>query len=206
MIACFNSSYQENHTSTAKAFHELSKQGLLMHPFGFRICDLTKCSVKSAISEYSESYNGKTLASDYYPTSVESALNCTLSYLKGTADYLTWQTEERLKKDRGYENFRTKEAQQARDQSLAKKKVNFLHQAFRYRGKANYRDCIYLIANAEYQRLEDFIADLEYVAHKFFAMSAFYVSKKVDNEIWTEFINSFEMDVTNYFFTEKGQK
>lgn len=206
MIACFNSSYQENHTATAKAFHELSKQGLLMPPFNYRICNLTKSSVTSAINDYSKDYNGKTLASDYYPTSETSCLNSTLAYLKGTADYYTRQTEEQIKKDQGYENFRTKKAQQARDQSLTKKKVNFLHQAFRYRGKANYRDCIYFIANAEDRRLEDFIADLEYVAHKFFAMSAFYVSKKVDNAIWTNFISSYEMDVTSYFSAEKGQK
>jgi hypothetical protein len=93
-----------------------------------------------------------------------------LAYLRGTATYYTEGVKAALLASRdfrvnGWRDFRGREARRARDARLQQKIYNFLHVAFRYRGKSNYRDAIFLSYGA--QRLEvgrPFIADLAYTA------------------------------------------
>lgn len=68
-----------------------------------------------------------------------------VKYLSGTASYETERTKENILKNKKtvFKDFRTKEAREQRNSQL-QKEINFLHCAFRYRGKANYRDAIYI--------------------------------------------------------------
>ena len=136
-------------------------------------------------------------------------MNCIFSYLEGTSKYAKWQEEEKLKgskefKEKGFENFRKKEPPKIRDQILQKKKINFLSQAFRYRGKANYRDCTYFLINYEDSRNKEnnFISDLDIVAEKFLIMSSYYLSKRAPKDDWESFILDLD-DESKLFFNNK---
>lgn len=72
-----------------------------------------------------------------------------LAYLNGEAGRQVEDIKQRLINElrREYpelKDFRAKAAREARDQRLQRIVVNFMDCAFRYRGKANYRDAIYL--------------------------------------------------------------
>jgi hypothetical protein len=78
------------------------------------------------------------------PITSQEAWGCCAEYLSGTADWEQWNVRERVLSDRdfkalGVDNFRSAPAKKMRDAKYAKKSIAFLHQASRYRGKANYR-------------------------------------------------------------------
>ena len=65
----------------------------------------------------------------------------------------------------------------------------FLTQAFRYRGKANYRDSVYLSYGADRTaELVQFIADLAFVAERFTRMAAHVVAKRTERGTWPDFV------------------
>lgn len=66
-----------------------------------------------------------------------------LQYLSGTSKYYVGKTKQNILAKASFTDFLTKAAQSKRDDKV-QKKVSFLHCAYRYRGKANYRDGIYL--------------------------------------------------------------
>ena len=121
-----------------------------------------------------------------------------VSYLNGTWDYEKWRVEERVKTSRdfktlGVDNFRTKDARMLRDSQLAKNVVNYLVQAFRYRGKANYRDSIFLSYGYDNsEKIEVFVQDLEKVSHAFQRMAAFYLSMRVERGTWSKFTSDLK--------------
>jgi hypothetical protein len=78
------------------------------------------------------------------PKTVTEFYGCAVSYLKGTADHLREDREREIKRKNRLPDFRKKDAREVRDRGLAERGVCFLHQAFRLRGKANYRDAIYM--------------------------------------------------------------
>jgi len=85
-----------------------------------------------------------------------------LRYMKGTADWEAEQTKQQMLSERSfpYKDFRTKDARELRDKRL-QDVVKFLHCAFRYRGKANYRDAIFLLyGQQEFRSDTTFIRDL----------------------------------------------
>jgi hypothetical protein len=64
----------------------------------------------------------------------------------------------RIKKSKDFKalgkaDFGTKDAQRLRDPRLARRSVSFLHQAFRYRGKANNREALFAKAMAMIQAM-----------------------------------------------------
>ncbi|MCP4049083.1 MAG: hypothetical protein GY730_00015 [bacterium] len=196
MISAFNSSKIDTHNSASNIFFEVSKRGSVVLPFSYMIENTTKKSIDEQISQYLNGGSlGNPLSSEYFPQNDDSSTKCLLAYLKGTADYLNWETEERLKrskdfKTQGFDSFRTKKARELRDAELEKKKVSFMHQAVRFRGKANYRDCLYFVENKDDKRLIDFFSDLQFVAHKFLLMVSVYVSKRAGSDIWDKFMNN----------------
>ncbi|MCC6629122.1 MAG: hypothetical protein IT340_17170 [Chloroflexi bacterium] len=70
-----------------------------------------------------------------------------LNYLEGTGDRERDRIEAMIKKDKDvpYTDFRTQQARAYRNGKLAERPpFNFMHCAYRYRTKANYRDPLYL--------------------------------------------------------------
>lgn len=192
MLAASSGADPQNHTGTAKMWgRELASQGWVKHPFNLAFTDLTPANIDTTMQllRGENEFDQNTT-----PENAEMALGAIYSYLKGTANYEKERLEKEVKKSRefrdgGYENFRTNAAKALRDAKLTQGNVNFLIQAFRYRGKANYRDAIYLTYGNDYsERLTQFILDLNDVSSAFVSMAKVYVSRRVVADAWTDFV------------------
>lgn len=191
MIAAATGADPQTHADTAKVFQsDLVDRNLIVNPFQYSIKNLTTANVDLVVTNLrgTNPFDLNTL-----PTNATEALGAVLSYLKGTAEYRQEEIEERLKestqfKDLGVVNFRTKDARALRDGKLSPAYVNFLVEAFRYRGKANYRDAIYLSYGADYTpALTQFSQDLDTVARAFLNMSSHYIARRVARGNWKSF-------------------
>jgi hypothetical protein len=84
-----------------------------------------------------------------------------LGYLSGTRKREVDKVKERLSAKHGFANFRTQVARTARDAAIRSKAYNFMHCAFRYRGKANYRDAIYIAyGSRDFLHRDEFLRSL----------------------------------------------
>ena len=71
--------------------------------------------------------------------------------------------------------------------------IAFLHQASRYRGKANYRDAIYLAYGTSVPTmLTGFVDDMIVVLKAFAAMAGGYCSLRVGKVAWSDFVNDLD--------------
>lgn len=193
MIAAASGSVQETHSHTSKVWQsDIVDHNLVMSPFNLTLSSLVQATIDAESSAYkgANSFDLNTYSED-----TEQAWGAATSYLKGTGEYEKWRIEERVKtssdfKKLGVTNFRTKLARECRDKQLAKHGVNYLIQAFRYRGKANYRDSIFLSYGYDNTKMiEAFVEDLETVSSAFQRMAAFYLSRRVERGTWAEFID-----------------
>ena len=141
MIAASSASVQETHASTARVWHsDFLEKDLLVYPFNLGLSSLVKSTVDSQVKEFRKN---NVFDLNNYPINIEESHGALVSYVSGTADYRKWEEENKVRtssafKKLGVENFRTKKARELRDAQLEKGFVNYLVQAFRYRGKANY--------------------------------------------------------------------
>lgn len=196
MVAAASGSLQETHAQTAKVWQsDIISSGLVMAPFSLNLTSLVEQTVIEEMAAYRQD-NEHNL--NTYPENNEQAWGAVFSYLKGTWDYEKSKIEERVRKSRefrelGVENFRTRNAQNLRNEHLSRHHVNYLVQAFRYRGKANYRDSIFLSYGYDNtDKVAQFIDDLEAVSKVFQRMAAFYLSKRVERGSWSEFVSDLE--------------
>ncbi|MEM1292945.1 MAG: hypothetical protein AAGH67_15895 [Cyanobacteria bacterium P01_H01_bin.162] len=196
MIAAASGSKQEAHTQTARVWQaDIVNAGFSISPFSLSLSSLVEDVVNSEISAYRQN-NIHNL--NVYPENDDEAWGALISYLKGTRDYENLKAEDIVKDSREYKalgvnNFRKKAARELRDKQLAKRTVNYLTQAFRYRGKANYRDSIFLsYGDDNSEKMEIFVQDLEKVSRAFQRMAAYYISLRVEEGTWAEFIEDLE--------------
>lgn len=196
MVAASSGSQQETHTATAKVWHsDFAEKELLPYPFNLSLSTLVGKDVKSQIKTMR---SGNSYDLNVHASNLDEAKGACLSYLSGTADYKKWEVEERVKasrdfKDLGVDNFRTKAAQSLRDNALSKGQVNYLFQAFRYRGKANYRDSIFLSYGNSYEdKMDLFVSDLKDVTSAFIRVASIYCQKRVVKGDWELFISDLE--------------
>jgi hypothetical protein len=196
MIAAVDGSFPDNHTATARQWDErFPANGLAMQPFADRISNLVAGNVvRELVSVRSRGKHSLTSS----PTTPSQAWGCCAEYLSGTAKWEQGNTQERVAKSPefkklGAKNFRTAEARKLREASYAKRSIAFLHQASRYRGKANYRDAIYLAYGKSVPTLLDgFVVDLAQVLRAFSAMAAGYISTRMGRDLWSAFIDDLE--------------
>jgi hypothetical protein len=196
MVAASSGSVQETHAATARLWQsDIVEKELIPYPFDLYVSSLEPKKVDAEIKEY----RGRNIYDqNNYPTDQEQAHGAMVSYLKGTARYRKWEVEERVKsskefKDLNVENFRTKIARELRDKNFERWTVNFLAQAFRYRGKANYRDSIFLSYGDDNETtINQFIEDLLDVSFNFLRTASFYCSKRVEKGTWNLFIDDIE--------------
>lgn len=192
MVAASSGSIQETHTATAKVWQsDIAEKELIPYPFNLLLTSLVSNTADAEIAAY-RGANRFDLNVRAYDN--ETAHGALVSYLKGTHGYKKWETEERVRTSRdfkalGVDNFRTKAAREVRDHALEKGQVNFLIQAFRYRGKANYRDSIFLsYGDNNEATIEKFIQDLYDVAIGFIRATSHYCSRRVERGTWAEFV------------------
>ncbi|MGL5842517.1 MAG: hypothetical protein ACRCYK_12060 [Aeromonas hydrophila] len=197
MVAASSGSIQETHTATAKVWHsDIAEKELIPYPFNLILTSLVSNTADAEIAAYrgENPFDLNDRAYDY-----ETAHGALVSYLKGTHGYKKWETEERVRTSRefkalGVDNFRTRAAREVRDHALEKGQVNFLIQSFRYRGKANYRDSIFLsYGDNNKATIEEFIQDLYDVATGFIRATSHYCSRRVERGSWAELVE----DISN---------
>lgn len=198
MLAASSGADPHTHAATAKIWQsEIVDHKLLQFPFSLNLSNLTPANINNAIDALR---NGNQYDLNTQPTNAEMAFGSICSYLKGTAEYEKWRIEEHIKESSEYKrgdlnSFRTKAAKALRDTKLEPAYVNFLTQSFRYRGKANYRDAIYLsYGRDQTDDLHQFILDLGLVSGAFSFMAEHYLFKRVAKEDWI----AFAADVKQY--------
>jgi hypothetical protein len=201
MIAAGDGSFPDNHAATAQQWdRQFAANGLAISPFADRLSNLVPKSVEDELAPIR--LRG-THSLTVVPTTSHQAWGCCAEYISGTAEWEQWNVRERLLEHRDFkvlkvDNFRTTAARTMRDGWYAKRGIAFLHQAARYRGKANYRDAIYLAYGKSVPTLVDgFIDDLSQVLRGFMAMAAGYASIRMGRDLWSAFLDDLESKRSN---------
>ena len=196
MVAAQDGSFQDDHTGTANAWdRQFAATGKVMPPFSMRVSTLVEASYKAEIAAIK---GGNTYGLKIKPTNSTEAHGACCEYLSGNAKWWKWKAEENIKASREYKDlavndFRTKTARELRDSRLSGKSVSFLHQAFRYRGKANYREALFLGYGHNVETLlNDYLDDLTIVLRGFVSMSGAFACKRLGQKLWNEFLDDIE--------------
>ncbi|GFS22322.1 hypothetical protein ElyMa_003360700 [Elysia marginata] len=180
----------DNHASVYRAFGS-NLSGKMPHPFDMRADHIKNEEYHQILPKYG--YEKSFSLSKTFPETTEAAKGMILEYLSGNAKYYTWLTKERILKKATHQNFRSKIAKEERNKQLPKL-ISFMHCAYRYRGKANYRDGIYLTYGpSSASETKDFIDDMKVVSRFFFlmALALAYRSPIKDD------VKSFTKDIDN---------
>jgi hypothetical protein len=196
MTAAMDGSFQDNHTETARKWQErFPAKNLTMHPFADCLSNLVASTVEAELQPM-RARGRHSLVNK--PTTASEAWGCCAEYLSGTAGWEQWNVEERVRETRAFKDlqvsdFRTRAARQMRDAAFARHGIAFLHQASRYRGKANYRDAIFLAYGSSVPSLlTTFVDDLLIVLKAFAAMAGAFCSMRVGKGAWTEFVDDLD--------------
>jgi hypothetical protein len=196
MIAATSGSNPKTHAKTIRQWHsDIVMRNFAVKPFSLFLNSLVPGDVERdiALIRGTNAYDLNT-----FPVNDEAAWGAVFSYLKGTAEYEREWNEEEIRKTPafralGVRNFRTRAARYLRDSKLRNAKVNFLVQAFRFRGKANYRDTLFLsYGDDRSNQLVGFCQDLFIVSKAFMRMAAFYLSRRVERGTWESFLDDLE--------------
>ena len=192
MIAAQNGSFQESHAHTAAMWDlEIAASGLALGVFGWRVSSLLENAFKSEVDAYRSGGTGNLLVS---PITTSDAIGAAAGYLSGSAKWYAWQAADDVRRTKEFKalkvkDFRTKAAMELRNTRLSKRSVGFLHQASRYRGKANYREALFLAYGRSVgSQLDTFVADQTTVLQAFLAMAGAFASRKLGKSLWDEFV------------------
>lgn len=197
MLVASTGNEAETHSKIAKMFHsDLVSKGKILDPFHWTIESLVPNDYKAEIEALK---NGNPYDTNTSPQNEYEAKGVLLSYLNGTAKRESEISQVNIKKSKEFKalnvnDFRKKVARELRDNQLKNKKVNFLNQSFRFRGKANYRDGIYLTFDNNYiseDVMDTFLDDLTVVAQAFTLMSYEFVRKSVRRMSWENFCEDY---------------
>jgi hypothetical protein len=200
MNTATDNSDSQTHSKTANEWDlRISSRQLILPAFDYRVSSLVQKTYASEIEQYPncKKYERK------MPADVSDAEGICCSYLSGTADWYREKEEIKIKnskeyKEAGYQHFKSREAQQLRDSILSKKTSCFLHEAFRYRGKSNYRDVIYLVHTTDYQKqFAQLLSDLNFTLEFFITMAIHYCSKRLNKNTFQLFIDDVSNNVAD---------
>lgn len=196
MIAGADGTFADNHSTVAYQWdRNFPAKGLALEPFNDRMSDLTDLTIQAKLLAIRG--RGKHSLSSSKPQTKEDAWGCVYEYLSGSAEWWQWKIKDQVKESKEFKalkvnSFNTKLARNVRDAVYAKKSMGFMHEAFRYRGKANYRDAIFLSYGKNVPALlSPFIKDLENVLTTFSVMAAAYSSVRM-KQYWPTFIDDLE--------------
>lgn len=197
MVAAQDGSFQEDHAGTSRVWDtQIAGRGFALQPFHFRLVSLVK---KTSDAELAKLYSGpKFDLAGKRPITIADAESACVAYLSGNANYWRWRSEQDVRdskefKSAGFSDFRKRDAQVLRDKRLAGRSIGFLHQAFRYRGKANYREALFLGYGPTIETtLKDYPNDLALVLEGFIAMAGAFCSRRLGPKLWTDFVSDVE--------------
>lgn len=196
MVAAQSGNLQDNHTQTARSWdNQFAKRGVAIYPFDFRLSTLVEKDAEAELSSYRRI--GRTTLVEP-PICVDRAHDYACAYLTGSRGWWARKSKEDLIRtpefrDLNVTDFRTKAARTLRDKRLSGQAISFLHLAFRYRGKANYREALFLAHGTNVKpTLENFPSDLCIVLEGFLAMAGAFVEQRLGKQLWAGFINDVD--------------
>ena len=192
MFGSIGQAVDDNHTSVYRVFSS-NLSDKMPHPFNMNASYVKNEIYASNLPWYSDSDSYK--LSMTFPETEEAARGMILEYMSGNAKYYTYLTKEKILEKAPYSDFKTKVAQEERNKQL-QKKLAFMHCAFRYRGKANYRDGIYLTygKNAASES-KAFIDDMKVVAQFAFLMGLALAYRSPLKADVLNFINDIDINL-----------
>ena len=192
MIAAQDGSFQEDHAGTARIWDTaVASRGLAMGTFGWRVSSLVERTFEIEVAAYRGASKGNL---QIRPTDATEAVGVAAGYLSGSAKWYAWMETERVRKTPEFRalnvaNFRTQAARELRDNRLRPQAMGFLHQASRYRGKANYREALFLAYGLTTEAmLNGFVSDQASVLKAFLAMAGAFAAQKIGPQLWTQFV------------------
>jgi hypothetical protein len=192
MTAAQDGSFQEDHAGTARIWDTaIASRGLALGPFGWRVSSLVERTFEPEVAAYRGASTGSLQVQPRTPSQATAAA---ASYLSGSAKWYAWLESERVRDSREFRalnvsNFRTRAARDLRDNRLRPRAMGFVHQAFRYRGKANYREALFLAYGRTTEAaLAGFVDDQAAVLKGFVAMAGVFAAKKLGVQLWGEFV------------------
>ncbi len=196
MTAAKDGSFQEDHSGTARMWDSaIASQNLAMNPFDWRVTSLIEKVYKPEIAVFRGDSGGDLL---HAPATTKDAVGAAAGYLSGSAGWYAWKYTEEVRNSKEYKalgvsDFRTKGARELRDNRLGAKTMGFVHQASRYRGKANYREALFLAYGTNTEvALDGFVKAQTDVMKSFLAMAGAFCSRKLGKDIWNEFMDDVE--------------
>ena len=189
IFGCIGQKVDENHATVYRAFaSNLSHK--MPHPLNMNAEHVGNENYISILPNYPSAQLFS--LSKTFPETEEAAKGMLLEYLSGNSKYYTSKTKDTILKKSSFSDFRTKEAREERNRKL-QKKISFMHCAFRYRGKANYRDGIYLTYGASSEEeTKAYLSDLAQVSMFCFLMGlslAYRSPLKKDVQIFINDVN-----------------
>jgi len=198
MVTAQDGSFQDDHTGTATVWdRQIASRGLVMNPFALRVSSLVRVDADVELQSLKAKGNNFVLTS-LPPANPADAYGACCAYLSGTVNWWRWRAEEDLKTSRefkalGVKDFRTKPARGLRDSRLSSRSVAFLHQASRYRGKANYREALFLGYGPGIEpMLASYVDDLAKVLAGFATAAGAFCSKRLGSPLWDDFVGNLE--------------
>ncbi|PWR02333.1 hypothetical protein DKT77_12345 [Meridianimarinicoccus roseus] len=207
MTAAKSGAFKEDHAGTAQLWDEqIASRGLAMAPFSWRVSSLVEKTYKAEVDALR---NGSTGKLQTRPVTKDDALGAAAGYLSGSAKWYAWKTEEDLKDNRafkelGVSNFRSKDARALRDEWFKRRSMGFVHQAARYRGKANYREALFLAYGSGTETiLSGYVEDMHAVLKAFLTMAGAFARRKLGKDLWSEFVA--DVDAKKAFTTRAGE-
>ena len=131
---------------------------------------------------------------------MDDAQDYMCGYLSGTREWWAWRAQEDVRKSSEFKNlnvsnFQTKAARSLRDKRLGGMPISFMHQAIRFRGKANYREALYLAHGSSVEtQIIDFVSDLSCVLEAFLSMAGAFSFQRIGESLSNDFLE----DVNRY--------
>jgi hypothetical protein len=185
MLAARSAAPGETHAKAISSLNDSGLRGDLPHPFNMVAAHRRLTEYDDELPSYPQARRsgGTAALVGRFDGTRSTAREMLLEYLSGTAGYEVWRVEERIKRGTTYANFRTAAARAERDRQL-KSEVNYLDCAFRYRGKSNYRDPIFMSYGGFFSRAGmPYVTNMAVVA-RFVALVAMeYVGERAPTEM-----------------------
>jgi len=199
LLAAKTGTHPETHTATAAAWYRqiaaVSGGIKIPEPFSFGVDTLVEKHYREFVDK---NYGKSTRPTDERKVTATNARSNCVGSLLGTADWWREKREEDVKnskdyKVKGFTNFKKKEAQTLRDTTLGAHCCGFLHQAYRYRGKANYRDSLYFGYEDESRGMTGkFLKNMDTVLSSYLRMAACFAISRIEKGIWADFFEDLE--------------
>jgi len=186
MLAASGVNAPDTHSAVMRAVGA-SLRTKLPHPLNMHAGWIRNEDFSKELPEY-PGMGSRDLTVAFSPTR-QYAQEMLLGYLSGTRRREVDKVKKRISAKHGFTNFRTSEARTARDEAIRSESYNFMHCAFRYRGKANYRDAIYIAYGArELLHRDEFLRSLAESAKFAFVCALAFARVRLGKDAPGEFI------------------